>query len=65
VEKLETREDVYALRFEAEGQEVVMAWCNGGTDAGELGFEFSKVLDVYGDQAADFVLSDAPVYLVR
>ena len=65
VEKLETREDVYALRFEAEGQEVVMAWCNGGTDAGELGFEFSKVLDVYGDQSADFVLSDAPVYLVR
>ncbi len=34
VEKLETEEEVYTLRFEGEDDQIIMLWCNGRSFAG-------------------------------
>jgi len=64
VEKLETEEEVYALRFERENDEVTMMWCNGRIFTGPWPSEFKKVLDASGEDIELEEVGDSPVYLL-
>jgi hypothetical protein len=64
VEKLETEDDVYVLRFERERDLVTMIWCNGRTFAGPWPTDFKKVLDSQGKEIELSEVGDAPVYLL-
>jgi hypothetical protein len=65
VEKLETEEEVYALRFEREDDQVVMMWCNGRSFSGPLPGGFSKVLDATGGVIELTEVGESPVYLIE
>jgi hypothetical protein len=64
VEKLETDEEVYALRFERENDEITMMWCNRRTFAGPLPSQFSFALDSCGEITDLAHVGESPVYLV-
>ncbi len=64
VKKLETEEEVYALRFERENDEVTMMWCNGRIFTGPWPSEFEKVLDASGEDIELEEVGDSPVYLL-
>ena len=64
VEKLETEEEVYALRFERENDEVTLMWCNGRTFEGPWPREFSSVLDASGEVIELSEVGEAPVYVI-
>ena len=64
VEKLAMPEEVYALRFEREGGEVMLLWCNGRTFRGPWPFTFEKVLDSRGSNTALTEVGEEPVYLI-
>jgi len=64
VEKLEIEEDVYALRFERENDEVTMMWCNARTFDGPWPHEFTSVLDASGEVIELNEVGDSPVYLI-
>jgi len=64
VEKLETEEEVYALRFERDGSDVTMMWCNGRTFKGPWPGGFHKALNALGEDIKMEVVEDSPVYLI-
>ena len=64
VEKLETEEDVYALRFERDDDEVTMMWCNGRAFTGPWPGSFKKVFDASGEDIKLEEVGDSPVYLI-
>jgi len=64
VEKLETEEEVYALRFERENDEVTMMWCNGRTFSGPWPRSSRKALDASGEDIKLEEVGDSPVYLL-
>ncbi|MDA7931631.1 hypothetical protein N9B42_01550 [Akkermansiaceae bacterium] len=63
-EKLETEEDVYALRFDAPQGEVIMAWANGKTAPVTWEIGDASVCDVFGNETAPDEVGDAPVYFL-
>jgi hypothetical protein len=62
VEKLESEEGVYFLRFRREADEVIMAWSSAGDWSGAWPVEPERVLDVFGEDAESRTLGEAPVY---
>lgn len=64
VEKLETEDEVYVLRFERKRGEVTMMWCNGRTFNGPWPCEYKKVLDASGEEIELSEVGDFPVYLL-
>ncbi|MEN8783731.1 MAG: lipopolysaccharide kinase InaA family protein [Akkermansiaceae bacterium] len=63
VEKLEVEDEVYALRFEREDEEVVMMWCNGRTYSGPWPVELKRTLNATGEAIELEELGDSPVYV--
>lgn len=64
VEKLETEEEVYALRFERGADEVTMMWCNGRTFTGPWPQKITSVLDALGEEIELTEVGDSPVYVI-
>ncbi len=64
VEKLKTPEDVYALRFEREEDQVVLLWCNGRTFRGPWPCSPERVLDSQGKDIELTEIGEEPVYLI-
>jgi hypothetical protein len=64
VEKLETEEGFYALRFERERGQVTMMWGNGRTFAGPWSQKFTSVLNALGEEIELTEVGDSPVYLI-
>ena len=64
VEKLETEEGVFALRFERENDEVIVAWANGASaQVPDLLKESAQtVCDVFGQSSEGSLLTDSPQY---
>lgn len=61
LEKLETPEQVYALRFEVDEKEIIMMWCNEVASPA-LPRKFQTVLDVFGNPLDSPEISDSPIY---
>lgn len=64
VEKLETEENVYALRFERADDEVTMMWCHGRIFAGPWPGASSSVLNASGEVVDLAEVGESPVYLI-
>lgn len=64
VEKIDTPEEIYALRFERPNDEVVLLWCNARTFGGPWPIAFQKVLDSKGDAIELSEVGEEPVYLI-
>ncbi len=64
VEKMDTPDAVYALRFERTNDEVVLLWCNGRTFSGPWPIHFQKALDSTGEPIQFDEVGNAPVYLI-
>ena len=62
VEKLETEEHVYAMRFERAKDEVTMVWANGIKADIPKGMGQSTRRDVFGELTENEVVSDSPIY---
>lgn len=65
VEKLNTPENVYALRFERQDDQVVLLWCNGRTFRGPWPLDFDRTLNSQGDAVELSEVGDEPVYLIQ
>lgn len=64
VEKMPTPDEVYALRFEREADEVVLLWCNGRNFTGSWPIKPQRVLDSQGRECALTEVGEEPVYLI-
>lgn len=64
VEKMDTPDEVYALRFERPNDEVVLLWCNARTFAGPWPITFQKVINSTGDAIHLSEVGDEPIYLI-
>ncbi len=62
IQRLETEEDVYALRFEVSDGELVMGWVNGGRAAPSWSLEGAQCYDAFGNEQEAGELSDEPSY---
>jgi len=62
IQRLETEEDVYALRFEVSDGELVMGWVNGGRAAPSWSLEGAQRYDAFGNEQEAGELSDEPSY---
>ena len=65
VEKLDTPENVYALRFERGAEQVVLLWCNGCEFSGPWPLDFDQALDAQGGAIELRRVGEEPVYLVQ
>lgn len=64
VEKLETPEGVYALRFERQDDQVVLLWCNGRKYNGPWPLCSKRALDAEGRDIELSEVGEEPIYLV-
>jgi hypothetical protein len=65
VEKIDTPEQIYAMRFERAKDQVVLLWCNGRTFNGPWPVKPNKVLDCLGKEIELIEIKDQPVYLIN
>jgi hypothetical protein len=64
VEKIATPKEVYALRFEREGGDVVLLWCNRRKYSGPWPIKYLGVLNSTGNEIQLSEVGDDPVYLL-